>query len=78
MDFEIPLIGTVSTGEMLFLAAWLIVLYTYLKYVRNVFGKKKKRLVKGSFHYNCNVCDWKGDLTKYAGKCPKCGAPLDL
>jgi len=59
---------------VLVIAGAVIILSIALFIVKTISKKKKeKRHIQFVQCYNCN---WKGKVSRYAGRCPKCNEPL--
>ena len=59
------IVGIAGAAIVLFITAFI---------VKNIAQKKKeKRHIQIVQCYNCN---WKGKVSRYAGRCPRCNEPL--
>jgi len=59
------IVGIAGAAIVLFITAFI---------VKNIAQKKKeKRHIQFVQCYNCN---WKGKVSRYAGRCPQCNEPL--
>jgi len=55
--------------------AWIVLVVLILYWALKGILKKTKK----SHHYQVSVCEhcgWQGEVSVYAGKCPKCNRPL--
>lgn len=66
--------GSYTVRDILVMGGAIVALFFVISILRKFFGRKES-----SPHVQtarCNNCGWKGQVSRYAGKCPKCGQPL--
>jgi len=57
------------------IAAVVVIGFLYLwPAVKKVFRKKEAPVYAQDV--KCNNCDWQGQVSKHAGRCPKCNNPI--
>jgi uncharacterized protein with PIN domain len=67
IDNALIQVGVVIAGAAIILS---IIAFILKKIAKN---KKEKRHIQFVQCYNCN---WKGKVSRYAGRCPQCNEPL--
>jgi predicted Zn-ribbon and HTH transcriptional regulator len=66
--------GNYTLGQLVYAAGGVIVVVIFIMLIMKIFSKKEP-----SVHMQnviCRSCGWKGQVSRYAGRCPKCSEPL--
>jgi len=66
--------GGYTARDVLIVAGVAVVFLIFIGIMMRVFKKKEN-----SQHFqfvDCSNCDWQGNVSRYAGRCPKCNQPL--
>jgi hypothetical protein len=63
-----------SVRDLLIFAGVIVVFLILIGILRRVF--KKKEVNKHFQFVECFNCGWKGKVSRYVGRCPKCNQPL--
>ena len=67
-------IGEYNARDVLIVAGVAVVFLIFIRVIMRVFKKKES-----SRHFqfvDCLNCDWRGKVSRHAGRCPKCNQPL--
>lgn len=68
------LFGTTTVKEVLLIGGGVIAGIFLLILIGKIFGGKKKE--EHFQNVSCSKCGWQGQVSKFAGRCPKCNQPL--
>jgi len=66
--------GEYIVRDVLIVAGVAVVVWIFIRVIMRVFKKKES-----SQHFqfvDCSNCDWRGKVSRHAGRCPKCNQPL--
>ncbi|QTA87240.1 hypothetical protein [Desulfonema magnum] len=74
MEMDTIVFGNYSVQDVLIAAGVIIALLILISAVRKLF--KKEKVSEHIQVIRCKNCGWRGQVSRYAGRCPKCNEPL--
>ncbi|RLC15238.1 MAG: hypothetical protein DRI57_13175 [Deltaproteobacteria bacterium] len=75
MDLDTIVFRTYTLQEVLIVGAGIMIgLFFLVSFVKKLF--KKKEPDKHIQLVRCANCGWKGQVSRYAGRCPSCNEPM--
>lgn len=66
--------GTYTVSQLLYAAGGILALLVVIIILIKVFSKKEPNI--HIQFVKCPSCGWKGQVSRYAGRCPRCSQPL--
>ena len=73
MNFDMIIFQGYTLGQIIFVAAGIVILLVIISILKKVF---KKEAVSGQVETVTCKCGWQGHVSSLAGRCPKCNALL--
>lgn len=74
MDMDTVLFGTYTVGTVLKYGGIAVGVIAVLTVAMKIFGKSEPN--EHVQAVECLGCGWRGHVSRYAGRCPKCNTPL--
>ena len=66
--------GDYTVQDILLVAGAVVVLLVLLGILKRIFSRSKSDVYAQAAR--CSRCGWQGQVSKYAGRCPRCNNPL--
>lgn len=74
MDLDMIVFGDYTLKQVLMVGGGVVAAFIVFSFIKKLFAKPKAS--EYSQKARCKSCGWSGMVSKYAGKCPQCNAPL--